>query len=95
MPLVTGANRRIFFAHVPKTGGSSVEAYLIRRFGGPLSLKDVTHRNGRRRRGLISLSTARNCDIRYSLVAAEDIRFCGTPTEYEALRARPPFGPTS
>ena len=57
MPLVTGANQRVFFAHVPKTGGSSVEEYLIRRFGGPLSLKDVTHRNGRRRRGLISLST--------------------------------------
>lgn len=32
MPLVYTNGRRIFFAHVPKTGGSSVEDYLLRRF---------------------------------------------------------------
>jgi hypothetical protein len=57
MPLVTANDKRIFFAHVPKTGGSSVEEYLIRRFGGPLSLRDITHRAGDRKRGLIALST--------------------------------------
>lgn len=57
MPLITAAGKRLFFAHVPKTGGSSVEDYLIRRFGGPLSLRDVTHREKDRHRGLIALST--------------------------------------
>ena len=57
MPLITACGKRIYFAHVPKTGGSSVEDYLIRRFGGPLSLRDITHRARDRKRGLISLST--------------------------------------
>lgn len=39
MPLLIHEDRTIFFAHVPKTGGSSVEDYLIRRFG-PLCLLD-------------------------------------------------------
>lgn len=33
MPLVYRNGKTIFFAHVPKAGGSSVEDYLIRRFG--------------------------------------------------------------
>jgi len=57
MPLITAHTKRIFFAHVPKTGGSSVEDYLIRRFGGPLSLRDITHRRKDKKRGLIALST--------------------------------------
>lgn len=57
MPLVTAAAKRVFFAHVPKTGGSSVEDYLVRRFGGPLSLRDVTNRRRDRHRGMIALST--------------------------------------
>ncbi|MEM6388200.1 MAG: sulfotransferase family 2 domain-containing protein [Pseudomonadota bacterium] len=57
MPLITAHNKRIFFAHVPKTGGSSVEDYLLRRFGGPFSLRDITHRRKDRKRGLIALST--------------------------------------
>lgn len=57
MPLITAHSKRLFFAHVPKTGGSSVEDYLIRRFGGPLSLRDITHRRKDRKRGLIALST--------------------------------------
>ena len=57
MPLITANGKRLFFAHVPKTGGSSVEEYLIRRFGGPLSLRDKTHWAQDRKRGLIALST--------------------------------------
>lgn len=33
MPLLHVHGKTIFFAHVPKTGGTSVEDYLIRRFG--------------------------------------------------------------
>ncbi len=57
MPLVSTQEYRIFFAHVPKCAGSSVEDYLIRRFGVPLSIRDVTHINGARRRGLNALAT--------------------------------------
>ncbi len=45
MPLATCNGRNIFFAHVPKTGGSSVEEYLTRRFG-KLSLLDHNKRLG-------------------------------------------------
>ncbi len=57
MPLITAHGKRLFFAHVPKTGGSSVEEFLVRRFGGPLSLKDKTNREGEKKRGFIALST--------------------------------------
>ena len=50
MPLAHWNNCSIFFAHVPKTGGSSVEDYLIRRFG-PLSIIDVNIRTGVRSTG--------------------------------------------
>ena len=33
MPIFKTVNKVIFFAHVPKCGGSSVEAYLKTRFG--------------------------------------------------------------
>lgn len=36
MPLLEANGRRIFFAHIPKTGGSSVEAYMAAK--GQLSL---------------------------------------------------------
>lgn len=39
MPYVFVSNKLIYFAHVPKAGGSSVENYLISRFG-PLALLD-------------------------------------------------------
>ena len=45
MPLVVAEGKRIFFAHVPKAGGTSVEDYLVRRFGGPLSLRMVRPRD--------------------------------------------------
>lgn len=60
MPLAhhNGPNgsQAIFFAHVPKTGGSSVEDYLIQRFG-PLSLIDENKRTGVRGTGLIVPAT--------------------------------------
>ena len=37
MPLFFSNSQSIFFAHVPKTGGASVEEYLTRRFG-PLTI---------------------------------------------------------
>ena len=56
MPLAHHNGQSIFFAHVPKTGGSSVEDYLISRFG-PLSLLDVNKRRGVRGTGLIVPAT--------------------------------------
>lgn len=42
---------------------------------------------------LYNIAIGRGADIRYALVPAEAIRFCGTPDEYDALRARPAFTP--
>jgi hypothetical protein len=33
LPLIYECGKSIFFAHVPKTGGTSVQMYMIRRFG--------------------------------------------------------------
>jgi hypothetical protein len=33
MPLIIKPGYTIYFAHVPKAGGTSVEDYLVRRFG--------------------------------------------------------------
>ena len=44
---------------------------------------------------LYNIAIARGYDIRYTTVAAGDIRFCGTPAEYDALRTLAPFGPTT
>lgn len=38
---------------------------------------------------------ARGLDIRYALLPEAAIRFCGTPAEYQALRARTPFPPVA
>ncbi len=56
MPLFINQGRTIFFVHVPKTGGSSVEDYLVRRFG-PMILADVNKREGVKGTGLIVAST--------------------------------------
>lgn len=53
MPIVYAAGKRIFFAHVPKTGGSSLEIYLVQRFGKPLALR---WRDKASKRGIISPS---------------------------------------
>ena len=56
MPLAQSNGKNIFFAHVPKTGGSSVEDYLIQRFG-PLSIIDENKRNDVKGTGLIVPAT--------------------------------------
>lgn len=65
MPLVTAGGQSLFFAHVPKTGGSSVEEYLVRRFGGRPSLIDAPRRPKPPWRGLIMPATH---------LSAEDLR---------------------
>lgn len=42
MPIVRIANALVYYAHVPKCAGSSVEDYLARRFG-PLAFLDRRH----------------------------------------------------
>ena len=56
MPLVISNGKTIFFAHVPKTGGSSVEDYLIRRFG-PLSIREPAKLATARRRDVLVAAT--------------------------------------
>jgi hypothetical protein len=56
MPLASWNGHTIFFAHVPKTGGSSVEDYLISRFG-PLSIIDTNKRRGVQGTGMIVPAT--------------------------------------
>ncbi len=53
MPIVYAAGKRLFFAHIPKTGGSSLEIYLVERFGSPLAMR---WREGAKQRGVISPS---------------------------------------
>ncbi len=45
MPIAFTETGPIFFVHVPKTGGTSMEDYLLRRFG-PLALTDVNKQHG-------------------------------------------------
>lgn len=56
MPLAHHNCQSIFFAHVPKAGGSSVEDYLASRFG-QLSLIDSNKRDGVNGTGLIVPAT--------------------------------------
>lgn len=42
MPFFRMAQKLVYFAHVPKCAGSSVEMYLQRRFG-PLAFRDMAH----------------------------------------------------
>jgi len=46
MPLIVAHGKRLFFAHVPKVGGSSVSDYLNRRFDGPLAMNDSAFQQG-------------------------------------------------
>lgn len=76
MPLLSTHGRRIFFAHIPKTAGSSVEEYLVRRFGGPLSLIDRNKREGVRGTGLITpLTHVAAVDLREMLPHDLDFSF--------------------
>lgn len=42
---------------------------------------------------LYNIAIGRGADIRYTIIGPQEIRFCGTPDEYQALLALPPFGP--
>lgn len=60
MPLVSTKDITIFFAHVPKAAGSSIEDYLTRRFDCRLTLTDMHYfklGHRARRRGVISPPT--------------------------------------
>lgn len=70
MPLASNSKHTIFFAHVPKCGGSSVEDYLVRRFGGPLSIRNRRDAWAKPRRGIItSASHISATDLEYFLPA--------------------------
>lgn len=56
MPLINTPKLQIFFAHIPKAGGSSVEDYLIRRFGSATMI-DKYKRSKTRGTGLINSCT--------------------------------------
>jgi hypothetical protein len=69
MPYVTAAGKLIYFAHVPKAGGSSVENYLAARFG-PLAMLDRNWTHYRFDEGGWRTSSLR-CSPQH--VAAEDV----------------------
>ena len=76
MPLVLHDGFRIFFAHVPKTGGSSVEEYLIRRFGfAALSIRQGKVRPWPQRDVIHSPTHLAAADLRWFLPAELDLCF--------------------
>lgn len=76
MPLVVHQGRLIFFAHVPKTGGSSVENYLIRRFGREaLTIRDGKIKPGPKRDVIQSPSHMAAADLRWFLPERLDLCF--------------------
>lgn len=81
MPICHFRGQALFFAHVPKTGGSSVEDYLIRRFG-PLSLREDTL-GGRRKRDVIQSLT--------HLSAADLARLLPPDLDYSFAMVRDPL----
>lgn len=42
---------------------------------------------------LYNAAIAAGADVRYATIGLDEVRFCGTPAEYDVLRARPPFLP--
>lgn len=75
MPLALYQGKLIFFAHVPKTGGSSVEDYLIQRFCD-VSLIDRNKREGVSGTGLIIPSTHLSAvDLRELIPSNLDFNF--------------------
>jgi len=75
MPLVTSRKGHIFFAHVPKTGGTSIEDYLIKRFGKITLLENTDTRDGARQRDVIQpLQHLTARELRLLLPA--DITYC-------------------
>ena len=74
MPLVWQDGLRIFFAHVPKTGGSSVEDYLLQRFGS-LSIRTRPEAPGRKRDIIQSCSHLSAADLQSLLPDRLDLCF--------------------
>lgn len=75
MPLVLHRGQALFFVHVPKAGGTSVEIYLERRFG-PLCAMDRNKRLGLRGTGLITPAThLAACDLAEFIPANADLVF--------------------
>lgn len=71
MPICTVDNKVIFFAHIPKTGGSSIEAYL--RLKGDLSLFgapkiDGVHLQHLTREKVLAMTTIPTFDHRFAIV---------------------------
>jgi len=54
MPLIRAHNQIVYFAHVPKCGGGSVEAMLREAFGAVGFCDRAHHRRGERRWGRVS-----------------------------------------
>lgn len=73
MPLAIFDGKTIFFAHVPKAGGTSVEDYLIRRFGA-LSIRGHG-RNGSRHDLIQSASHIAAQDLELLLPKKLDLCF--------------------
>jgi hypothetical protein len=74
MPLVHHDGMSIFFAHVPKTGGSSVEDYLLQRFGA-LSIRQRPDAPRRQRDIIQSCSHLSAADLRHLLPDHLDLCF--------------------
>ena len=74
MPLVCSHGVQLFFVHVPKTGGTSVEDYLSRRFGHLMLTDRNKHRNIPRT-GLISPITHLSA-VDLEEFVAENIDLC-------------------
>ena len=50
---------------------------------------------GEAEEGRLVVAIRRGMDVRYVRVAADGIRFCGTPEVYQSLVDRPSFAPVS
>lgn len=81
MPLAISNGKTIFFAHVPKTGGTTVEDYMIRRFGH-LSILDRNKRTGVVGTGLLMPAT--------HLAAGDLAELLPKPLDYSFAMVRDP-----
>lgn len=66
---------------------------LFQTLYAPIAAKDPTTLQGGERyiAPLYNDALKAGHDIRYTLIGADEVLFCGTPDEYDALQARAPF----
>lgn len=66
---------------------------LFQRLYAPIAAKDPATLQGGERyiAPLYNDALKNSLDIRYALIDADEVLFCGTPDEYDALKARAPF----